>query len=407
MGLLDRFRRKLTPARFAALLMDRIKAAGDTREIRYDEENFYLSTADGGAITNLHNLYAEYERADDEDREKVVRNFLAAWFTTEMALPESFDDAKPDLLLSIRSRAYYEVGVALMSDTLEPNDQLIYAEIAGCLAVSPIYDLPTSIRSLSAQDLSDWGVTLYEALEVAKQNLRETTREVAEAEGLYLFASGDSHDAARLVLTDLIGGLDLAGEPIAVVPNREMLLVTGSENEQGLQQLAAIAAEGLSHERGISGVALRLTGDEWTPWRPPAEHPAAAAFSVLRAQSLAGDYAQQKALLEKRHQRDKTNLFVAPFEAVQDEATGHVRSYTTWVEGVDTLLPVTDQIVFLASDEQGNPTKAIAAGDWDKVEALAGQQMAPVEGYPERVRVRDFPEAEALEQIGLAGWVKE
>ena len=179
-----------------------------------------------------------------------------------------------------------------------------------------------------------------------------------------------------------------------------------SESEEGLKHLAAIATEGLEHERGISGIALRLDGDEWTPWLPAADHPLRNAFTLLRAHSLAGDYAQQKALLDKRHERDGVDLFVASYEAVKDETTDEVRSYSTWSEGVDTLLPVTDQVILIASDDKGLPTKITAAADWDVVARHAGDLMQPADGYPERVRVAEFPTSDVLDRIGLADWAK-
>lgn len=410
MGLLDIFRRKPSPDQFAKLLVDRIKAAGDPRPVDYDAENFCLTSADRGAITNLHNLYAEYERATAEERELVVKNFLAAWFTTEMELPETLEDARHDLLLAIRGRSYYEVGVALMSDELEPNHQLPYEEIAGCLAVSPIYDLPTSIRSLSQDDLENWDVTLYEALEIAKQNLLESTREVAQAEDLYMFASGDSHDAARLVLTELIESLDVDGDPVAMIPNREMLLVTGTDSETGLDHMVKIAAEGVDHERGISGVALRLEFGQWQLWLPPEDHTSHNDFALLRAQSIGADYAQQKVLLDRRHKRDGEDLFVAAFNATRNEATGKVHTFCAWQNGIELLLPEADYVLFgdpnsvVAMEESS--ASVLAAGDWQSVMQHAGHLLEPVDCYPPRHRVLGFPEPEVLQAIGIADWVR-
>ena len=67
------------------------------------------------------------------------------------------------------------------------------------------YDWPESVQSVHAENLADWGVQFYEAMEVARQNLEESTSVLSNlGEHLYCFACGDSYDAARLALIDRI-----------------------------------------------------------------------------------------------------------------------------------------------------------------------------------------------------------
>ena len=42
--------------------------------------------------------------------------------------------------------------------------------------------------------------------------------------------TGDAFDAARILLLDRVRSLKLTGEPVAMVVNRESLLLTGSED---------------------------------------------------------------------------------------------------------------------------------------------------------------------------------
>ncbi|QDU90884.1 hypothetical protein Pla175_42970 [Pirellulimonas nuda] len=409
MGLLDRFRKRLTPDSFAELLTKRLRAAGEQSEIVYDAKTFTLHRGGVEAITYLGNIFSEYERADADHREQVLRTFLATWFTAQLELPAELDDARPDILAAVRTRAYFEVGVPLMAllagGEAPPSDQMAYADIAGCLAVTPVYDLPTSIRQLDARDLEAWGVTLYEALEIARINLTETTRECAKAGDVYVFAHGDSHDAARILLTDLLGSLDVEGETIAMAPNRELLLVTGSENEEGLKDMAEMARKSLEHERGISGTALRLELGEWAVWLPDASHAAYPALSLLHAQTLVGEYEQQRELLTlQQQQQGADRLFVSSFNATQDQKTGRVNTYCIWPEGMPALLPRTDRVVLSTTGPDGKPSGIVAAAEWGRVEQEVGLRMAPVEAYPERWRVESFPGPEELARIGMADW---
>ncbi len=228
---------------FAEMLLQRLEQGGETRKVTYDAEAFTLCRTDDDQTFYLGNAFAEYQRASEDDRESVVRVFLSTWFTSEFELPKSLTDAKSDVLVTVRDRSYFEVDIPLCSENLELGDGLLYCDLAECLAIAPVYDMPTSIRSLSDDDLAAWDVTLYEVIEIAKQNLREMTQECAQVGDVYLFSSGDSHDAARMLLTDVIQSLGVPGTPIAMVPNREMLVVTGEESLEGLETMLGLAGE--------------------------------------------------------------------------------------------------------------------------------------------------------------------
>lgn len=84
--------------------------------------------------------------------------------------------------------------------------------------------------------------------------------------------------------------------------------------------------------------------------------------------------------------------------AVQNKA-GRIASYCMWSEGVDSLLPKTDQIFFFRPSAPKDKQLA-ARGEWDHVRSIVGELMDPQDTYPERWRVREFPSEAMLEQIG-------
>ena len=196
-------------------------------------------------------------------------------------------------------------------------------------------------------------------------------------ENLYCFTSGDSYDASRLTLIDRILGLEIAGKPVAMVPTREQLFVTGSEDELGLAMMAELAGQALGGPYTLSGVPLILEDREWTDWMPPRGHPVYARFKKMATQWIGSLYAEQKRLLESLHRREGIDLFVASFSGIEKE-DGEIVSYCVWGEGVDALLPVTDKIVFMKHGHEG----AVARGDWSRVVAVAGELMEPTDALP-------------------------
>jgi hypothetical protein len=55
------------------------------------------------------------------------------------------------------------------------------------------------------------------------------------------------------------------GDHVAAVPNRDVLLVTGADDAEGLQQMAAAAMDALSLPRPMCPRFYRLQGDDWVP----------------------------------------------------------------------------------------------------------------------------------------------
>src|SRR5262249_8113922 len=137
------------------------------------------------------------------------------------------------------------------------------------------------------------------------------------------------------------------GDYVAMVPNRDTLVVTGSDDQAGLEVMCKVAEESFQKPRPISTIALRLVGDEWESWLPDASAPAHAKPHELKLRTVGMEYNDQKELLDQIHEQTGQDLFVASFSAVQHKSTGRITSYSVWSDGVDTLLPETDDVVLL------------------------------------------------------------
>ena len=69
-------------------------------------------------------------------------------------------------------------------------------------------------------------------------------------------------------------------------------------------------------------------------------------------------------------------------------------SYAVWTESVESLLPQTDLVVF--GGMEGEPTMV----PWSRVLEEVGHLLEPLDIYPPRYRVREFPSAEQLAAMG-------
>jgi len=390
--------RPLTHDKFAALVIKRIRASGDTRPITYDRDDFCLRRADD-SVSFLHNLYQEYLRCEPEEREGLLRNYLAMWHTTGLPLPTDFADAKADILPALRARSYFELDLARAKGSRDSTPPP-YEVVAEHLAVALVYDLPTSMRTLGEEELSEWGITFYEAMEIARQNLADKPIQYAEIGSIYVLASGDGYDATRLLLRDMLNSLKVAGETIVMVPNRERLYVAGSEDAAGLEAMLKFVEEDLQHERFISAMAYCHDDDDgWRAWLPDESHPLHVQFALHQLRTVGRMYADQSELLAQQSAADNSRSFIAPFSALQNEATGRTTSYCMWLEGLESLLPKTDEIFFVRPQDAEQDVEILARATWADAERVVGDLMEPQDTYPERWRVREFPPKGALAQF--------
>jgi uncharacterized protein YtpQ (UPF0354 family) len=375
---------------FAQLFIDGLRRAGEKRKLAYDQqERCVLLADDPGRRTYLDNMYAEFSEAAEDSRATVLRRYVRCWFDEAKTMPDEFSAASHDLLPTVRARAYFETAALLMQiqDQAGSNGP-VYVPLGEDLAISLVYDLPDSMRSIGQGDLDDWGVSIYEALEVARSNLQRLPYRFMgpkDGPGVYLSDTLDNYDASRMLLLDAIRQFRVRGDYIAMVPNRDTLIVVGSEDQDGLKGMAAVTKGVLQKARAMSGRALRLDGDEWTPWMPERSHPSYADFRMLEIQSIGYNYEEQRDLLDKLNKKTGKDLFVASFKASQDTVSGEISSYCVWSKGCHAWLPRTDRVVFF---EDGRDQ---IVADWDRAMAVVGDLVKPLGMFPERYRVFEYP----------------
>jgi hypothetical protein len=402
LGVFDRIITRVRLARFISKLMRGIREAGETDEVRFDpEQQAILQIREGEVVgvINPSNLFGTYLRLPRAERPGFIRHCVRMALTRHKELPEDFESASPDLRPRIWARASLEHE--RLKSLIEGKDgtlaDLPSQPVGEHLLAMLVYDWPESVQSVTDKKLEDWGVSLYEAMEVARRNLEEVTTSYAKiGENLYCFATGDSYDASRLTLVDRIAALEVSGEPVAMVPTRGQLYLTGSEDEVGLAMMAELAGHVSGDPYPLSSVPLILREGEWTDWVPPEGHPLHGRFKEIATNWLGTLYAEQKPMLEARVQQQDLDVFVASFSAVKRK-DGEIVSYCVWGEGVDYLLPLTQKVVFLKREGES----AAALGTWDQVQEVAGGLLEATDYYPRRYRTLGFPDDATLHAIGV------
>src|SRR5260370_9018456 len=241
---------------FAQMLIDAIQKAGEKAAIQYDSEQFKLrEDGEKTSVMNLASVYNEYCAADPDKRQTIVKNLVRTWFSHRRETPEDFEDVKPDLLPTVRGRAYFEIaGIrAKIEVSAKAEDgakfNWPFRPLAESLGIGLVYDLPESMLQLQQHNLDRWKATFDEVLDVACDNLRQITQHKMQsvARGVWRSPWHDNYDPSRMLLPEFVRHHKVTGDPVAMVPNPDTLLLTGSPDPVGLAKLAQLAEEGDKH----------------------------------------------------------------------------------------------------------------------------------------------------------------
>jgi hypothetical protein len=177
-----------------------------------------------------------------------------------------------------------------------------------------------------------------------------------------------------------------------LVPDRDCLIVTGSDDVDGLTQVAATGHVRVEEaSRLISGTPMILRGSTWEEFEPPVQ--TRAAFAHLARLYDAINYRQQTSFLREQYEDTRNVPFVAE---VQVFKTGPDRyeTFTCLPSIGQTLLPKADRVVLY--DLQAATTQVTS---WEDLFRVLVGKMSPAQRHPVRYRVESFPTLAERQQM--------
>lgn len=385
---------------FAQRLLRRIQEAGETREIRYERDTYqfrFFEQGEAAGIAKLGQLFIQYDRLAAGQRDAFLTQIAREILAHHKPIPEAFEDAQCDILPIVRNRSYLETEYLQRRLQGKPRIDPEYIEIGDHLLAVPIYDLPETTRRINPQHRQQWNRSLYQLMETALENLDLIKATITTLdERVFLFRNQDNYDASRLLQLDRIRDLPVHGLPVAMVPTRDCLLITGDEDNLGMQLMVDIARQHLQDPYPISVTPCRMTGEGWQTWLPPPGHPLHREMNELRLQGLSEEYRTQHEAIETALAETGRKGFVANYYLFRDLDSRELMSYCVLPVCPYALLPQTDIVVFMDQHHM----KPLASGRWDSVQAILDSKLENLETYPPRYRVLSFPSEDELRQIG-------
>jgi hypothetical protein len=403
MGLLKKMLR-LEPTRdgFAQTVIRRFAKAGMS-DFEYRAADFSIQRPGNSNAVFLHNVFQNYCQADAQGKETILCRFVNA-FAVESKIPSDLESARTGFMPVLRDFRYISLSrLALESrgaDKIHLTPELPFAPELNILCACDFQD---SMSLVNQEKLQSWGVSLETAVQIAKENLRDRTDPKGFTElrdGVHLGTWNDSYESARLILPDYFYRLQLEGDPIAFIPNRDILFVCG---ELDTAAMSFIVEEGAKthFENGypLSPNLYALRDGKWELFIPSDGRLRKRLLEVQKRRE-ATDYSEQQKYLNAIYGREEKDISVAGCQLYKKD-DGSYFTHTVWSRNVDSLLPVTDEITLFLNPEapEGDSSEFLRV-PWKKACAKLGSLMEPVDGLiPQRVRVRSFPDAAMLEEL--------
>ncbi len=307
----------------------------------------FRAGADEPMKSFLGNIFRETRDLSPEEKTARIRAALSVLDHEGEEL--SWDDAQTCLVPLVRVESLV-FGI--------PNASPLSKPFLPFVNVYAGLDRDQTIQFVTESQPGAWEVDaarVFEAaIEVLANHHQESDIEPFDPEAPYPIwhvTRDDSYESSRLALPGFLASFrgKVSGRPIAIIPERSSCIVSGDGSPEAIERLARYAEKQWESAPRSLSPALYALGDDGrvVPFHLPKTHPHH--FLVERGHHLlaATTYADQKVMLEKRHEETGTDIFVASLSMISYE-TGQTTTYATFLKGIDTLMPEAD---LMAVDE--------------------------------------------------------
>ena len=229
---------------FVSYVAGRIARVSGTKVVPAERLSLNVSATDGSPLltANLDRVWSACQRVRERCA-AFVDEYVAS--IASMIEERSRPPEKEALRIIIRPKSYLETA-----KSEDPAKALLVRPFVGDLAMTLVIDGARSIRSAQRQDLDRLKLSVDEAFEIAKQNLR--TRELKPLDAVLKPITGraigyleeSAYESSRLILhEDWKRYAGETGTLIVAIPGTNFLIYGSGANPEATDALRAFALE--------------------------------------------------------------------------------------------------------------------------------------------------------------------
>jgi len=235
----------LTPSQFTAEIAEilRNKAPELRVVVVRDLELKFISKDGSDSQSFLYNIYDAY-KLDPKEKSAIIDQYVASWLENRTAASEEIDEQR--IVPVIKDKAWLEETKQSLRARGETNPpEHLYDDLNGDLVILYAQDSPRNIRYLNPSDAAKLKVARSELRELACSNLRSPLPRIepqGEA-GQYVITAGGDYETSLLLFDEIWSKdfIDVDGDFVVAIPERGLLLVTGSKNNESIARLKTLA----------------------------------------------------------------------------------------------------------------------------------------------------------------------
>ena len=240
----------LTPKSFTSEFADRLRqTCPDWKIIIEDDLQLRIENSDGEELhAFLENAFDTY-KLDPSQKEFVLQNYVTS--TVDNFSTGNEIASKSQIVPIVKDRGWLtETKQTVLESGVEEAPEHVMEELNEELVILYAQDTPTNILYLTPEGLEEVGIEQSELRSIAIDNLKSIISQVELIgdNGLYIVTAGGDYDASLLLFDSIWSSDQLAvkGEIVVAIPARDLLLVTGSEDSEGIQKVKDIVNESYS-----------------------------------------------------------------------------------------------------------------------------------------------------------------
>ena len=331
-------------------------------------------TCEGGrSVLSLANLHLEYQRATPTERALLFETWVQQLTSPPVSGTLTPSEIRERLRPLVKSAT--ELRLLQLETRLRGAEATtLQAPLTETLRLVLAIDSPTTMEFARPDLLSQAELTIPEAMELARTNLEATPGAIEQiGPGVYVSASGDGYDCARVLSPKRLKALGIVGDPVVLLLARDRAFATSASNVNGMAFLLRAAASSMNEElvRPVSLVPLIHQSGRWTDLTLADDHPAAGDLDNLRRLQRGQWYFEQHQALDAIHAQTQDAVFTSKLSGFRGPR-GLI--FVATLESGTTLLPVADYVTLVDADQVPRLLP------WKEFLRLAGERAVPEAG---------------------------
>jgi len=222
---------------------------GSKVEIVKDLELKVTSADNSDFTVFLDNAYDSYKQ-DPKSKDAVIKKFAAAALETiNQQTTEVLDQSR--IVAVVKDRAWLDdARQTLAAKGSDKEFKILHDDLNSELIILYAEDTPKNMRYLGPKELEAAHLDRAELRSLAVENLKRTIPKIERygTNGLFMLTAGGDYEASLLVIDSIWPGIqkDVKGEIVVAIPTRDLLIVTGSEDVEGINKMKELVQKASS-----------------------------------------------------------------------------------------------------------------------------------------------------------------